>query len=267
MIDSQRILSGIGFVSLIVMTITGCATTSPDTIAEPVANTLPARPKFIPANYVARVKHGGGEYNRLLALPSHAVWVDKTISEMKQAYEQQNNPNLNNNLINGAEMISNNFIVIECHIETMFADSSIAYDVSGLRNLNIYLNSPNGTKVYPLQHLLLTPALEKQVGTLRQYNRTNVLVFAMEDIISGLPTLPSETNSIRLNVEGFNSSYYFEWLAQEPIVLESLDPNKKPDITDVIRWRPTQAETYQVLKVRFSDLYSQLQALTRIHRN
>jgi hypothetical protein len=50
-------------------------------------------------------------------------------------------------------------------------------------------------------------------------------------------------------------------------VFESSDPEEKPDITDVIRWRPTQTETYQVLKVRFTELYGKLGALTRLHRN
>jgi hypothetical protein len=149
----------------------------------------------------------------------------------------------------------------------MFRDSSIAYDLSGLRNTNIYLQSPNGSKVYPLQHLLLTPAEETQVGTLKQFNRTNVLIFAMDDIISGLSTLPDETSVIRLYLEDFNTTFFFEWIAQEPVALESLDSDKKPNITDVIRWRPTQTETYQVLKIRFSELYGKLGALTRIHRN
>lgn len=244
-----------------------CSTTAPAPKPEPAAKEAAPLPAFIPENFVARIKHDQGDYRSLFSLPSHAVWVDKTIVEAKQAFEQQNNPDISPDLISDAAFISEHYIVIECHIETMFRDSSIAYDLSGLRDTNIYLQSPDGSKVYPLQHLLLTPVEEKQVGTLKQFNRTNLLVFAMEDIITGLPTLPAKTDMIRLYLEDFDTTFYFEWIAQEPFALESLDPNEKPDITDVIRWRPTQTETYQVLKVRFSDLYGKLSALTRIHRN
>ena len=267
MIKYNRYTNWLGITLLVTVTVVACSTTSPAPKSEPAAKQAGPPPTFIPSNFVARIEHDKGNQQTLFSLPSHAVWVDSTIVEIKQAFEQQNNPNISPDLISDAEFISDNYIVVECHIETMFRDSSIAYDLSGLRNTNVYLQSPNGSKVYPLQHLLMTPAEEKQVGTLKQFNRTNVFVFAMEDIISGLPTLPDETSMIRLYLEDFDTTFYFEWMAQEPIALESLDPDAKPDITDVIRWRPTQTETVQVLKVRFSDLYGKLRALTRIHRN
>ncbi|MFP6597026.1 MAG: hypothetical protein VCC01_06180 [Candidatus Hydrogenedentota bacterium] len=267
MIKYNRYTNWLGITLLVTVTVVACSTTSPAPKSEPAAKQAGPPPTFIPSNFVARIEHDKGNQQTLFSLPSHAVWVDSTIVEIKQAFEQQNNPNISPDLISDAEFISDNYIVVECHIETMFRDSSIAYDLSGLWNTSVYLQSPSGSKVYPLQHLLMTPAEEKQVGTLKQFNRTNVFVFAMEDIISRLPTLPDETSMIRLYLEDFDTTFYFEWMAQEPIALESLDPDAKPDITDVIRWRPTQTETVQVLKVRFSDLYGKLRALTRIHRN
>ena len=259
----------------------GCATTSSDSSASadssptdssladspPAAETALSAPEFIPTNFVARIQPDEVRYRTLLSLPSHAIWVDKTISEIKKAYEEQEDAAVSADLQLDADLITDHYLVIECHIETMFRDSSIAYDVSGLRNIDLYLQSLGGRKVYPLQHLLLTAAEEKQIGTLIQYNRTNVLVFAMEDVISAMKPLPDGNNTIRLYAEGFDSRFYFEWTAQEPIVFESSDPEEKPDITDVIRWRPTQTETYQVLKVRFTELYGKLGALTRLHRN
>lgn len=264
----NRSAKGLGLLALCVLIGVGCSTTPKPEVSSAGTPAVPvARGNFVPANFVARLSTAEGDYQTLFSAASHAVWVDKTISDIKHAFEAQNNPDISQDLVNAATEISEHFIVIECHIETIFRDSSIAYDVSGLRNTDMYLLSANGTKVYPLQHLLLTPAEEKDVGTLKQYNRTNVLVFAMEDIISGMPTLPVETNSIRLYLENFNTQFYFEWVAQEPVAIESLDPEVQPDITDLIRWRPTQTETFQVLSVRFTELYEQLGALTRIHRN
>ncbi len=268
MMNWGRKVIWVGVIVFSAIIVAGCKSTpSTDKVEQEVVDAVPAAPpQFIPSNFVARIKRDEGKYNTLFSLASHAVWVDKNIAEIKQAYEKANNPDISADLIDAAAEISENYIVIECHIETMFRDSSIAYDLSGLRNTTVYLQSPNGSKVYPLQQLLFTPAEEKQVGTLKQYNRTNVLVFALNDIISGMPTVPEETNTIRLYLDGFDTLFYFEWMAQEPIVLESLTSETKPVITDVIRWRPTQTETYQVLKVRFTDLYEQLAALTRIHR-
>lgn len=266
--------SGSVLVLLAASALSGCATTSSDSSdssasadSPPVAETTVSAPEFTPANFVARIKQDEVRYRTLFSLPSHAIWVDKTIADIKKAYEEQQDTAVSVDIQLEVDIITEHYLVIECHIETMFRDTSIAYDVSGLRNINLYLQSSGGRKIYPLQHLLLTAAEEKTIGTLIQYNRTNVLVFAMEDVISGMKPLPDGNNSIRLYAEGFDSRFYFEWIAQEPIVFESLDPEKKPDITDVIRWRPTQTETYQVLKVSFTELYEKLGALTRLHRN
>jgi len=46
-----------------------------------------APPAFIPANFVAGIEHDKGNLQSIFSLPSHSVWVDRTILEVKQAYE------------------------------------------------------------------------------------------------------------------------------------------------------------------------------------
>ena len=249
--------------------VVGCQTTSKPVVNEDKpAEMASIHHDFIPANFIARVVYEKGKYESLLSPKTHAIWVDSTISEIKLAFEKQqgNNSLVDDELIGDAAFISANYIVIECHIETTLPDASVAYDVSSLRNLNIYLQTSSGSNIYPLQHVIASPVKEKQIGTLKQFNRQNFLVFAKEDIISGQPTIPVDVRQIRLYIEGYGTTFYFEWKPQEPIILETPAGGPPQDITDVIRWRPNQTESYQVLNVRFSELYTKLQALTRLPR-
>lgn len=258
---------GSGFLIMGLVCLTGCQTTSksPDTSSE-IPNEVSMPHDFIPANFISRVKYEKGQYKNLFSPTTHALWVDKNISDVKLAYEQQQvaDGEVDVDLIGDAAWIAQHYMIIECHIESTSPDASIAYDLSSLRNLTMYLQTSNGTHIYPLQHVIASPAEKEQQGTLKQFKRTNLLVFAKEDIISGAPTVPADVNQLRLYIEGFNTSFYFEWVAQEPIVIDNEEQAEPKDITDVIRWRPNQTETYQVLKVRFSDLYTNLQALTRM---
>jgi len=250
--------------------VTGCQTTPK---SADKGDNQPETPKvhhdFIPANFISRVVYEKGKYKNLLSPRTHAIWVDKNISEIKLAFENQQAQHspIDEDLISDAAFISENYIVIECHIETTLPDASVAYDVSSLRNLNIYLQPSGASNFYPLQQVIASPAEEKQVGALKQFNRQNFLVFAKEDLISGQPTIPVDVSQMRLYIEGYGTTFYFEWKPQDAIVLESPEGAPPQDITDVIRWRPNQTESYQVLKVRFSDLYTKLQALTRLPQN
>ncbi|MFP6581832.1 MAG: hypothetical protein VCD00_04680 [Candidatus Hydrogenedentota bacterium] len=220
---------------------------------------------FIPANFVARVHFDEGRYNNLLAPTTHAIWVDKNISEVKLAYEQESGVEpVPEEMIADAGIISDNFLILECHVETLFPDASVAYDVSSLRNLDVFLQTSEGQNIFPIQQLVLSPADEEQIGALKQFNRTNLIIFPMVDIITGEHTFPSGSGSVRLMIEGFGSSYSFNWIAQESIPSEPVVDTRPKDMADVIRWRPNETETYQVLKVRFSEMYTKLRALTHL---
>lgn len=222
---------------------------------------------FIPSNFIARVRFEGGQYPNLLSPTAHAVWVDEHISEIKLVYENQlQGEEVDTELVEAAETINNNYIVIEVHVETLFEDTSIAYDISSLRNLDVHLETDTGELVYPIQQILGSSAGEEQVGSLKRFDRLNLLVFPMTDVITDQPTITLGTSTISLVIDGFDSRYTFTWDAQEPLSPAEAEEGQELAVTDLIRWRPTQSETAQLFKLRFTELYTKLAALSRISR-
>lgn len=262
----NRMIRCFGGIVLSGLCSTACQTSPKPLEQEPPPQAAQPHHDFIPANFVSRVAYEKGQYKNLLSPKTYALWVDQNISDIKLAYEQQqgNNSLIDDELIGNAAFISAHYIVIECHIESTLPDASVAYDISSLRNLGIYLQASSGAKIYPVHQIIASPAQETRRGTLKQFNRRNFVIFAKEDIISGQSVIPIDTRHLRLYIEGYSTTFYFEWIPQEPVVLDTSEEAPPQDITDIIRWRPNQTETYQVLSVRFSDLYTKLQALTRL---
>lgn len=256
---------------LVVTVISGCAST-PKPDDGPPADLSAVAPKiqapFIPENYVARARFVEGQYSNLLSPTTHAVWVDKHLAEIKLiAAQQEGSVRIPQGLIEDALLISDHYLLIECHIDTLFPDSSIAYDVSGLRNIDVYLETSDAINVYPLQHFLISTATEEAVGALKRFTRSNLFIFPLVDVITGEAVFPPGSDGVQLVIEGFSSRYAFSWMAQEPIPTEPVVDTTPQDMGDVIQWRPSESETVQVVKVGFVDLYTKLGALTRLPRD
>jgi len=153
-----------------------------------------------------------------------------------------------------ARRMSERFYVFECHTESVFADSSIAYDVVGLRNVDVYLLLPDGTKVPPLQRVIDDSVDEEQRGALTLFRRANVLVFPKADLFTGAPTIPPASASVRLVLDGHGSTFFFQWPAK-PIPIEEPAPDAPP---------VPEAQKRSAIKVGYDALMSKIRALIRI---
>lgn len=205
----------------------------------------PAAPtEFQPLSSLSLIHLEEGRYPNLFSSGSYALWVDESVARAKLQKDAQDGIPVNAALSNDADYISANYLVFECRLESVFPDASIAYDVVGLRNIDIYLVTPGGGLVRPIQRILGTHADESQLGALRRFGRTNVLVFAKQDILAGTPTIRSDVEGVRMVVDGFNSTFYFEWAAA--------GTGRPPTAADGTKGR-----------LGFSDLYSKLRVLAR----
>jgi hypothetical protein len=222
--------------------------------------------EFIPANYISRVAFEEGQYQSLLSPKTFAVWVDGNIKEIKLAYENQKSPNnkIDEFLLRDAAYISEHYYIVECHIESSLPDSRIAYDVSSLRNMDIFLTTTKGANIYPLHHVIASSVSQTKNSALNKYMRTNLLIFPKKDFVNGESIIPYDIKTLRLYIKGYKTSYYHEWKPQEPIASPVEGEPAPENITDVIRWRPNQTETCQVLQMHFTEIYPKLQALTRM---
>ncbi len=226
-----------------------CQTTStppPETL-EPV----PPMPRgYQPISYVSPIHWEAGEYPDLFSAESSAVWVDGDVAEMKYQKEAETGEAPPARLVAQAQAVSRDFFVFECHIESVFRDTSIAYDVVGFRGIDVHLETPGGKEVKPIQTIIGTPVEEEQRGALKLFRRTNIIVFPRQDLWIGGDTVAIGSGSVRLVLSGHSSVFYFEW---PELPQASADTGW--------RWKPSENETVQALKVSFSDLYGRVRRL------
>jgi hypothetical protein len=193
---------------LTLVTVSACQTstpTEPAPVAPPVANA------FEPAQPMARIAADSARYANLFAPESYAVWVGPEVTAAKRAAAEEAGETIDPYLEQIAALINDNYYVFECRLESVFEDTSIAYDAVGLRGIDAYLITPTGYKAPPIQKLIGTPADESQEAALRRFGRTNILVFAKRDVLTNAAALPGAAPNARLVLAGHDSQYYFEW--------------------------------------------------------
>ena len=227
-----------------------CRTMSPAPPPD-IEETVPPMPRgYQPMSYVSTIHWESGEYPDLFSSEASAVWVNGDVAEMKYANEARSGTPPSPRLVAQAQAISRDFFVFECHIESVFRDTSIAYDVVGFRGIEVHLETPDGTLVRPIQTIIGTPVEEEQHGALKLFRRTNIVVFPRHNLWTGTDTVAVGSRSVRLVLSGQNSEFYFEWPEMPLTALE-----------EGWSWRPSESEAYQALKVSFSDLYGRLRRL------
>lgn len=228
----------------------GCRTTPAPEIMQP-AVVLP----FLPAVPTSPIYWDEGRYPNLFSSGSFAVWVDEGVSDLKKLDAVNTGDTLDETALLDAAAVHRRFHVIELHLESRFADASTAYDAVGLRNMDVYLQTPGGNKIRPVQRIMGSSASEKQVEALREFARSNILLFPKIDTLRDKPYLTSEYPGVRLHLSAFNSVYYFEWSSYHA-PMDTAAP--KPDRLTTLKHELTQNETYQVLSMRFNELYDRL---------
>jgi hypothetical protein len=139
--------------------------------------TQPA-PVFTPSVSIARLSFDSGSYSDLFAPTSFAIWVDESVTAFRQEAAAQAGETVTPAENADASKICGDYVIIECHLDSVFADMSIAYDVVGLRGLNIYLSTPDGRKIPPIQTLIGTPLKQEPRQALVPWPRLQRALFS-----------------------------------------------------------------------------------------
>lgn len=240
----------LGYVCLVLCVVGAACQTTPTAPPEPEEPVLPPPRGYQPMTYVSPIHWEDGGYSDLFGAESYAVWVDSDVAEMKYQEEAGEGDAPSPYLVAEARTISRDFFVFECHIESVFSDTSIAYDVVGFRGIDVHLETPDGKEIRPIQTIVGTPVEEEQRGALKLFRRTNIVVFPREDLWTGGDTVAIGSRAVRLVLTGHNSVFYFEW------------PELPQGSTEgVWSWKPSENERLQSLKVSFSELYGRLRRL------
>ena len=201
--------------------------------------------EFLPATFVTGIRHEKGSYPNLFAPESYAVWLGADVAELRRAKAAEQGETIDPKFETAVARISENYLVIECHLASAFADMSIAYDAVGLRGMSTNLLTRDGRKIAPIQVILGSNAREEHQEALRKFSRTCFVVFQKQDLWQKGPTIARESPSVRLAIEGYGSVFTFEWA--------SCLPPKQP-------WIPNQDEYVRAIKTGFKESYEGLVA-------
>lgn len=227
-----------------------CRTPGPAERPRPAA---PPSAQFQPVTYVSLLHHGKGRYPDLYTPDSFAVWVDPEVAALKMRRDETEGNRPDERLKADAAAINGDFIVLECHVRSAFADMSIAYDLVGFRGVDVYLEVGDGPPIRPVQTIIGTPVREQARGALKEFGRTNLVIFPRVNVWQGTPLVPSGSRSARLVLEGHESAFYFEW-PEAPL----------PPGATGFSWSPSESETVQAVKVGFIELYGRLRQLAHV---
>jgi len=196
---------------------------------------------FQPVSCLAQVHVDKAAYPNLFSARSYALWVGPEITRQRRDDAVNAGEKITEAADKAAAEIDENFLIIECHIESVFEDMSIGYDAVGFRGIQAYLQTPDGARITPAQVIMGSALEEKPQGALKIFRRTNLVVFAKKDLNLMAPLIEGKTPSARLVLEGLNSTFYFEWVADVPA-----DKTAQPLIS---------REDLQAAKMKYDEYY------------
>ena len=195
---------------------------------------------FRPASFFAPIHFEEGRYPHLYSDRSYAVWVaPEVVAYKRDVAAAANGPVVDENQMD-AFALAERFVVVECHTESAFADMGIAYDVVKFRQMTVYLETPAGEIVRPVQVLIDDHCDEVPERALRAFRRTNLLVFPKEDLWMPRRTGKGEPAYARLVIEGRGVRFAFEW---EHVPLE-----------EPYDWVPTRREAQHLTVMGYREL-------------
>lgn len=229
----HRATSWVVVAGLAAVAVAGCQTT-PQPTADAEGPLLGVQ--FVPLTFVSPI-HAGSGYADLFSPEAYAVWVGPDVAAMKQAAAVKAGESVLDSQAIAARQVTQTYHVFECHLVSVFGDMSIAYDAVGLRNVRAYLMTPGGVRTEPVQVSVGENLMESPEGALKRYGRTCLLAFPKGDPVAG-PAVPADAPSVRLVLEGYGSTAYFEWPAT-PAFKEG--------------WIPTAEEYLKAVHLGFKD--------------
>ena len=213
----MKILYKTSLVISAVLVFQGCGASRSTTRREPsreaMATTGALTEVFTPSSYIARPTLGvGSRYQNLLSPNSYVIWVTDEVAQLKLESETAEGTvsGESEEVLKIAQALNERYLIMECHIESAFQDSSIAYDITSFRQAEVFLLDDAGNRCEPLQ--VIVGALERgRKDALPIFTRVNILVFPKHDLLTGELLISPRTREFSLVIAGYNTTYFFSW--------------------------------------------------------
>lgn len=229
-----------GSAAIVLVVLSGCHTTP----SEPNAETPPrigTPVRFIPSTATVNLQYGAGAYPTLFdgtstctlatpllqpAAPPAPVVVEQAPGVAVEL-PAQSAPSAPDGATPPPTVPAS--LTFELTLNSVFEDSSIAYDAVGLRNIQPYLFLPDGTRLPPIQVVPDAAIIDKPFGALRAYSRKVSLVFQNVPTSYILPPPPMPAQGVRLVLEGYGAMFFFEWPPVMPSEVRAPPLRQKPE--------------------------------------
>lgn len=237
-----------GATAAMLLCVLGACKTTPE--PQPATKAEASIGQFEPLVYAAQIQRGEGKYADLYAPTSYAVWVGPEVTALKRDEAAKAGQPIEPWLDRASQVLPASYIVIECHMDSAFRDSSVAYDAVAFRNMDTYFELPDGRRLAPIQVLIDPHARENAQGALKAYSRVNLLVFTRDDLLLGAPAVPANAPSVRLVIRGVDTKFQFDWQGAG-------GGRTSP-------WAPSVQEAAAAAQLGFRELYGRLQTLAHI---
>ena len=181
----------------------GCATSGRDASRDAHTPSGEVRP-FVPAHVSSGLQLADGRYPTLFSGASNAAWLRADMPLPDAEAEE------------AAALFGDQFLVFRVELESVFADMSIAYDAVGLRGIHVYALTALDEKVHPAQTIIGSELHEEQRGALRVFRRVSYLLFPKSAARLHVPWTGTPLSVTRLVLEGYDTTFYFEWRPETP---------------------------------------------------
>lgn len=177
---------------------------------------------LVPVSVNAQIHFAEGSYPELYSGESTAVWAVGQAPKMLPGQAAQATRAQEIAAAPGqappssTPLTEERFVVFEVRLKSSFSDASIAYDAVGMKGINVYLLPPTGEKI-PAGKIDMGRDLEEsQQGALKVFARTSRLMFPRDQVKLVVP-YGFNAPSLRLVLEGYGCTFYFEWVAELPM--------------------------------------------------
>ncbi len=193
---------------------------------------------FVPTRSGAALQWESGPYPNLFSPESWVAWVGPEADAPSTEWSA------------ALSLPSDRFAVLECRLRSAFADQSIAYDAVGLRGVDIWLETPDGRQIRPVQVIRDSRLEEQFQGALRVFGRRCLLVFPREELYFVVDRTTGSVQELKLCLQAAQTVFACRWPAETPMVNTPVPLGEHP-VTQELRektrnlWEKSKEASHQ----------------------
>ncbi|HPU98674.1 MAG TPA: hypothetical protein PLO53_12080 [Candidatus Hydrogenedentes bacterium] len=176
---------------------------------------------FSPVRSGGAIQWEKGPYPTLFSPESWAVWVGPEADAPTPEWAA------------ALTLPGDRFAMLECRLKSAFADQSIAYDAVGLRGVEIWLETPDGRRILPVQIIRDGHLEESMQGALRVFGRRCLLIFPREELYFLVDRSTGAIQEMKLRIRAAQTEFTCRWSSETPVVNTPVPIQEHPAVQEI----------------------------------